>query len=86
MTREEAIKGVKNYDNYPNGISKECRNYIIKVLEQEPCEDAVSRAEVIDELNRIGRNAFKEDTDYDNFFAFLDGLPSVTPQEPQPMV
>lgn len=41
--------------------------------------DAVSRTEITDELNRLGRNAFKDDTDYDNFFAFLDSLPSVTP-------
>ena len=52
----------------------------LKGLSAEPCEDAISRAEVIDELNRIGRNAFKEDTDYDNFFAFLDNLPPVTPR------
>ena len=50
-----------------------------QIAEQKPCEDAISRTEVIDELNRLGRNAFKEDTDYDNFFAFLDGLPPVTP-------
>ena len=56
---------------------------IAKVLEQEPCDDAVRRTEVIDELNRLGRNAFKDDTDYDNFFAFVDSLPSVTPQEPR---
>ena len=59
---------------------------IAKVLEQEPCDDAVRRTEVIDELNRLGRNAFKDDTDYDNFFAFVDSLPSVTPQEPKPIV
>lgn len=50
-----------------------------RLLEQQPCEDAVSRTEITDELNRLGRNAFKDDTDYDNFFAFLDSLPSVTP-------
>lgn len=35
MTKKEVIKEVKNYENYPNGLSKECRNYIIKALEQE---------------------------------------------------
>lgn len=66
------------YADLPNGMDGE--HYIaIKALEQEPCEDCVSRAEVVDELNRLGRNAFKDDTDYDNFFAFLDSLPSVTP-------
>ena len=37
MTREEAIEEIKNYNkNYPSGLSKECRDYIIKALEQEP--------------------------------------------------
>ncbi len=38
MTREEVIEEVKNYDSYPNGLSKECRDYIINALEQEPIE------------------------------------------------
>lgn len=37
MTREKAIEEIKNYNyNYPSGLSKECRDYIIKALEQEP--------------------------------------------------
>lgn len=37
MTREQAIEEIKNYNyNYPSGLSKECRSYIIKALEQEP--------------------------------------------------
>jgi len=52
-----------------------------RLLEQEPCEEAISRAEILDELNRLGRNAFKDDTDYDNFFAFVDSLSPVTPQQ-----
>ena len=48
-------------------------------LEQPTSEDCVSRTEVVDELNRLGRNAFKDDTDYDNFFAFVDNLPPATP-------
>jgi len=47
MTKEQAIKEVKNYDNYPNGISKECREYIIKALEQQPSDDCVSRANLL---------------------------------------
>ena len=35
MTKEQAIQEVKNYDNYPKGLSKECREYIIKTLEQD---------------------------------------------------
>lgn len=37
MTREKVIEEIKNYNyNYPSGLSKECRDYIIKALEQEP--------------------------------------------------
>ena len=48
-------------------------------IEQPTSDDSVSRAEITYELNRLGRNAFKDDTDYDNFFAFVDSLPPVTP-------
>ena len=41
MTREEALDEVKNYENYPNGLSKECRDYILKALEQEPVLDKI---------------------------------------------
>lgn len=40
MTREEAIKVIKNYENYPHGLSKKCRDYIIKTLEQNPTTKA----------------------------------------------
>ena len=35
---------------------------------------------VLDELNRIGRNAFKDDTDYDNLFDFISNLTNIKPQ------
>ena len=41
--------------------------------------DCISREAVIEELNRLGRNAWKDDADYDGFFAFLDNLPPVVP-------
>lgn len=83
MTKEQAIEILEKEKAYmlSHGGDRqaEALEVAIKALEQEPCEDAVSRAEVVDELNRLGRNAFKDDTDYDNFFALLDSLPSVTP-------
>ena len=85
MTREEHIIYAQNLRvalrmmNCFSAETMEALDMAIKALEQEPCEDAVSRTEITDELNRLGRNAFKDDTDYDNFFAFLDSLPSVTP-------
>ena len=93
MTREEAEIYAKTmtYENALHNLSRARAipyrkatfikvNELIKALSQEPCDDAVSRARIIDELNRLGRNAFKDDTDYDNFFAFVDSLSSVNPQ------
>ena len=68
MTREEV-------EFFTNEMKK------VRVQSQEHCEDVVSRTEITDELNRLGRNAFKDDTDYDNFFAFLYSLPHVTPTQ-----
>ena len=52
MTRDKAIEEVKKYDNYPNGLSKECRDYIIKALEQEPILDKINKmkSEIADSL------------------------------------
>ena len=52
MTREEAIEEIKNYNkNYPSGLSKECRDYIIKALEQEAILDKIT--EIIDPLRHL---------------------------------
>ena len=50
MTREEAIKILKRQADgyYPN--TTEALNMAIKALEQEPCEDCVSREAVFDEI------------------------------------
>lgn len=69
MTKEQAIKEVKNYDNYPNGISKECREYIIKALEQQPSDDCVDRNHVI---ATISQHHF--DKDKDNFDLLIHNL------------
>ena len=83
MTKKEAIDLLDNLigfieDNHGSDYD-EALKIAIKALEQELCEDAISRQAVMDELNRLGRNAFKDDTDYDNFFTFVDNLPSVNP-------
>jgi Zn finger protein HypA/HybF involved in hydrogenase expression len=57
MTREEAIDIIKKYDINGCGYChqggdevEEAFNMAIKVLEQEPCEDAISRQAVVDWL------------------------------------
>ena len=59
---------------------QEAKAMAIKALDQQPCEDCISRDEVIDEINKIGIDAFKTYNDYSELFDFVDALPSVTPQ------
>jgi hypothetical protein len=65
--------------SYIAGMEHNCENEeIIKLSKDgQPSEDWNA---VLDELNRIGRNAFKDDTDYDNLFDFISNLPNVKPQ------
>ena len=78
MTREEAIDIIKCLAWHTRPDEEDVEQ-AIKALEQQPCEDWNA---VLDELKRIGRNAFKDDTDYDNLFNFISGLPNVK-QEPK---
>ena len=84
MTREEREKAIQELedgrDGYSEYISTETFNRAIEALKRELSADCISRSEIIDELNRLGRNAFKDDTDYDSFFAFVDSLHPVTPK------
>ncbi len=72
----------RNYIDKANHTNSQLIQLIEKhKMNRDTCDDCVSRAEVIDELNRLGRNVFKDDTDYDNFFAFVDSLSPVTPTQ-----
>ena len=88
MTREEAIKILKR-DN-PNNITirdgyeklfddrKEAFGMAIKALEQEPCDDCVSRADAIKKVSEILKNVFVEYEDIAQ--KAIGSLPLVTPQ------
>lgn len=54
MTREEAIKNIKEHCYFASLLpqAKEALDVAIKVLEQEPCEDVISRQAVIDVIER----------------------------------
>lgn len=86
MTREEAIAIlIREIDDDPFMRTEyreqihEAFNIAIKALEQEPCEDAISRQAVLDKLNEWEWQElylpihFKEN--------IIDELPSVTPAE-----
>lgn len=79
MTREEAIQVFRDWDGCFIGHSSddvnEALNMAIKALEQEPCEDAVNRKEVLDVIER---EQFKGDA-----ISEIEKLPPVNQQEPR---
>ena len=87
MTREEAIEVIKdiyNYTKWDTHITNEARTMAIKALEQESCEDAISRQaaiEIIDnwlscaDYNEAERGIMRAARNM-----VLD-LPSVTPNQ-----
>ena len=82
MTREEAIQLLTQYIDYdaekPDYYEmEEACKVAIKALEQEPCEDAISRQAVKDILDARGVKAVMT---FEHFKELLDKLPPVTPQ------
>lgn len=75
MTREEAIAIFKGFKFLPREM--EAVDMAIKALEQEPCEDCVSRQEV---LAIAGDSRFDLDDceDKEDFCAEIRALPPVT--------
>lgn len=81
MTREEAIEAIKFGhcdDMYYRKEYEEAVDMAIKALEQEPCEDCISRQAVKDILDARGVKAIMT---FEYFKELLDKLPSVTPQQ-----
>lgn len=78
MTREEAIRELKQF----SGTTRlrlsanfwEALNRAIKLLEQEPCEDAISRKALIERINNAEEN-FK-----------VDNMDSISSDEENPFV
>ena len=80
MTREEVIKRLKEID-IRDALQEDydALYTAIEELEQEPCEDAISRQEVIDEIE-----FFQINPQHFDFVSLIDNikdLPSVRPQE-----
>ena len=90
MTREEAIARIKEHKaihkiDEPRAIYiSEALDMAIKVLEQEPCEDCISRAEVF-ETYSVLYDVFDDNPNICNelhkVFVKLNKLPSVTSQQ-----
>lgn len=73
MTREEAIAHGKEQLEVFSGEHAEFIKLAIKALEQEPCEDAVSRQYIIEKFNEINRTA-----ELDRLFEVVEKAPPVT--------
>lgn len=91
MTKEELIdfiKSTKGHWIFKTESGKEVsEEQIIKVLEQQPCEDCISRAKALEMLGDEPENwtdtekEIQEVNDYRWFKSILEELPSVTPQQ-----
>lgn len=81
MTSDEAIQVLKGYIENPLVNDTRAFELAIKALEQEPCDDCVSRQAVI---NAIANTCFfLSSNDWDELMACINSLPPVQPQ-PQP--
>jgi len=81
MTRDEAVKAIKSHCYFANlvPVGKEALDMAIKALEQEPCEDAISRQAVLEYIEgsdaELGHSTENELVRQD-----IKELPPVTPQ------
>jgi len=76
MTREEAIIILKDCELNPCvPKDKEAADMAIKALNQEPCEDAISRHVVKEQMIKYGFNAPDM-----TVTEFVENLPPITPQ------
>ena len=87
MTREEAIEILQGAIKKPNtkdGYLGQAFDMAIEALEQQPCEDCISRQAVIDAVHKEFDECLVWDesgeTTANEVEQILEGLPSVTPQ------
>lgn len=78
MTKEEAKGNIIHAIRWNDMPKKEALEMAVKALEQELCEDAISRRAVID---MTGLSEWFDSSDsYNEFVIALSELPPVTPQ------
>jgi hypothetical protein len=81
MTREEAVKAIKSHCYFANlvPVGKEALDMAIEALEQEPCEDAISRKAML-EYQQYLHGKMPNEENY-KLWEFIKELPSVTPKQ-----
>lgn len=85
MTREEAIAIFRGFKFLPREM--EAVDMAIKALEQEPCEDTISRQAVLDAMyNLCGEGALENNPWRDNphIDAIVDAILDLPPVTPKP--
>ena len=83
MTREEAIKNIKEHCYFANLIpqAKESLDMAIKALEQEPCEDCISREAFINRYREWHKSEYGRTPSDDAIgLRVAKSLPSVQPK------
>ena len=80
MTREEARRILRAY--IWKGELDEARNMAITALEQQPCEDCISREEVIKHITSVdGLEGFENSNVFaKHYLDMVKGMPSVQPK------
>ena len=78
MSREEAIKNIQFILNHLNKDSKTAQSFVVAIeaLSQKPCEDAISRQVIKEQMIKYGFNAPDM-----TVTEFVEDLPPVNPQE-----
>ena len=86
MTKEEAINVLNDYDiNFERNTAEEiaeAHEMAIKVLEEQPSEDCISRKAVLDALHRYFADGFDSDKWWNSTHVLdaVNRVPSATPQ------
>ena len=78
MTREQTISNLKKLKSFHNGSYGADIDRAIEALEQETCDDAVSRADAIKKVSEILKCVFVEHEDVAQ--KAMGSLPSVQPK------
>ena len=85
MTIEEAIKILKQYLDMDSEVKSEyleAQRMAIKVLEQQPCEDCISRQETIEWLKKVTvTDGITFKTGFKQILYDIEQMPSVTPKQ-----
>lgn len=79
MTREEAISQLISLNEEDVNIYSDAVEYAIKALEQEPCEDCISRQAVVERIKREEKVLYTP-TGMNYLIRAINDLPSVKPQ------